>query len=247
MPIHDWSKVRAGIFHHFHQDWTIEIARTLNRGLLPPMYYAMAEQVAIGQIPDVLTLEQTTGPSVPRGEDGPGGLAVATTPPRARIVRQAESEEYAAKANRIVIHHNLGYVVAVLEILSPGNKDSRTALRAFVEKAAGFLRQGIHLLIIDLFPPTSRDPQGIHKAIWDEIHEEPFELPADESLTLVAYKATPVKTAYIEPVAVGDPLPDMPIFLTADIYVLIPLETTYMTTWSLCPQPMRELVDSAPR
>ena len=115
MPIHDWSKVRAGIFHHFHQDWTIEIARTLNRGLLPPMYYALAEQVAIGQIPDVLTLEQTTGPSVPRGEDGPGGLAVATTPPRARIVRQAESEEYAAKANRIVIHHNLGYVVAVLE------------------------------------------------------------------------------------------------------------------------------------
>src|SRR3989304_6068116 len=99
MPIHDWSKVRAGIFHHFHQDWTIEIARTLNGGVLPPPYYAMAEQVASGQIPDVPTLERNNAQSLPRGS---GGLAVAATPPRARIVRQAESEEYAAKANRIV-------------------------------------------------------------------------------------------------------------------------------------------------
>ena len=242
MPIHDWSKVRAGIFHHFHQDWTIEIARTLNGGVLPPPYYAKAEQVASGQIPDVLTLERNNAQSLPRGS---GGLAVAATPPRARIVRQAESEEYAAKANRIVIHHSLGYVAAVLEILPPGNKGSRTAFRAFVEKTAGFLHQGIHLLIIDLFPPTTRDPQGIHKAIWDEIYEEPFELPSDKPLTLVAYKATPAKTAYIEPVAVKDPLPDMPIFLSPDIYVLVPLETTYMTTWSMCPQPMKDLVDSA--
>jgi hypothetical protein len=242
MPIHDWTKVNAGIFHHFHQDWTIEIARTLNRGLLPANYHALAEQIAGGPIPDVLTLEHTPRP--PAGEtDTAGGLAVAATPPRTRIVRQAESEQYAGRANRIVIRHSLGYVVAVLEIVSQGNKDSRTALRAFVEKTAGFLRQGVHLLIIDLFPPTSRDPQGIHQVIWDEIHEEPFELPPDKPLTLVAYKAGSVKTAYIEPVAVGDALPNMPIFLTSDIYVLVPLETTYMTTWSLCPQPMKDLLE----
>ncbi len=35
MPIHDWTRVPAGLFHHFHQDWSIEIARTLNRGRLP--------------------------------------------------------------------------------------------------------------------------------------------------------------------------------------------------------------------
>jgi hypothetical protein len=244
--LHDWSKVKAGIFHHFHQDWTIEIARTLNCGLLPAQYYAMAEQVVSGQIPDVWTLEHSPAPSDVRS-DGPGGLAVAATPPRARIIRQAESDQYAAKANSIVIHHSLGHVVAVLEIVSPGNKDSRAALRAFVEKTVGFLRQGIHLLIIDLFPPSSRDAQGIHKAIWDEIHEEHFELPADKPLTLVAYKATPIKTAYIEPIGLGGPLPDMAIFLTPDIYVLIPLETTYMTTWSLCPQPMKDLLEPAAR
>jgi hypothetical protein len=90
-----------------------------------------------------------------------------------------------------------------------------------------------------------RDPQGIHKSIWHEVQEEQFELPADKPLTLVAYKATPIKTAYIEPIAVGDPLPDMPIFLTPDIYVLVPLETTSMTTWSLCPRPMKDLLEPA--
>ena len=67
--------------------------------------------------------------------------------------------------------------MAVIEIVSPGNKSSKAAIRTFVDKAVQFLRQGVHLLIIDLFPPTPRDPQGLHKLIWDEILEEPFALP----------------------------------------------------------------------
>jgi hypothetical protein len=35
----------------------------------------------------------------------------------------------------------------------------------------------MHLLTVDIFPPTPRDPFGIHKAIWDEIVEEPFVFP----------------------------------------------------------------------
>ena len=46
MPIHDWSRVDAGIFHHFHHGWIEEIARALNGGVLPDDYYAMAEQHA---------------------------------------------------------------------------------------------------------------------------------------------------------------------------------------------------------
>lgn len=70
-------------------------------------------------------------------------------------------------------------MVAVIEIVSPGNKSSRHALEAFVTKIADFLTQGVHVLVIDLLPPTRRDPQGIHGAIWDGLGEEPFELPAD--------------------------------------------------------------------
>jgi hypothetical protein len=62
-------------------------------------------------------------------------------------------------------------------IVSPGNKCGTHALQDFVNKSLAYLDQGIHLLVIDLFPPTSRDPQGIHKAIWQEVTDEPFELP----------------------------------------------------------------------
>jgi hypothetical protein len=47
----------------------------------------------------------------------------------------------------------------------------------FVDKTIQFLRAGIHVLAIDLFPPTPRDPLGIHKVIWDEIEETEFALP----------------------------------------------------------------------
>jgi hypothetical protein len=240
MPIHDWTRAPAGIFHHFHQQWIASLCVAFNQGGLPSGYFALAEQAAGGPIPDVLTLQQE-----PRGrriEEEDGGLAVAA-PPQTRFVTKAEPEQYAAKANRVAIYHPLGHLVAVLEIVSPGNKGSRHALRAFVEKAVDFLKQGVNLLVVDLFPPTTRDPQGIHKAIWDEILEEPFELPPDKRLTLVSYSAGPTKTAYIEPVAVGDRLPDMPLFLEAKKHVLAKLDATYAATWSVCPQPMRQLLE----
>jgi len=56
MPIHDWTRVPAGTFHHFHHSWIEEIARALNRGLLPRDYYAMSEQITGSLGPDVLTL-----------------------------------------------------------------------------------------------------------------------------------------------------------------------------------------------
>ena len=96
---------------------------------------------------------------------------MAAAPPKARFVVDGEEDAYAHRANRIRIQHRHGQVVAVIEIVSPGNKNTRTALRAFVRKASDLIWQGIHLLVIDLFPPSERDPQGIHKAIWDEIAE----------------------------------------------------------------------------
>ena len=44
MPIHDWTRVDAGIFHDFHLGWIAEIRHVLNGGLLPPNYYALAER-----------------------------------------------------------------------------------------------------------------------------------------------------------------------------------------------------------
>jgi hypothetical protein len=127
----------------------------------------------------------------------------------------------------------------VIEIVSPGIKDSLAALRDFVEKTVDCLRKGIHVLIVDLFPPTPRDPHGIHKVIWDEIVEEEFSFPVGKDLTLVSYKTGGERMAYIEPVTVGDTLPDMPLFLTNDLHVLVPLELTYQATWDATPEELR--------
>lgn len=241
MPIHDWTRVDAGLFHHFHQDWTIELCRTLNRGCLPPGFTALTDQQTGGPIPDVLTLQR--GTKNPATRDTGGGLAVATAPPKARFIDQAEEDTYSRRANRIRIQHRHGQIVAVIEIVSPGNKNSRTALKAFVRKASDLIWQGIHLLVVDLFPPSERDPQGIHKAIWDEIAEHPFELPPDKPLTVAAYRAVPTKTAYVEPVAVGDDLPSLPIFLTEEDYIPAPLEATYRASWSVYPADFKELLE----
>ena len=54
MPLHDWTRVPSGLFHHFHQDWSIEITRALNRGRLPKGLSALVERRAGVKEPDVL-------------------------------------------------------------------------------------------------------------------------------------------------------------------------------------------------
>ena len=243
MPIHDWTRVDAGLFHAFHQSWIVVLSRALNAGVLPADYFALPEQSIQGPIPDVLTLNLSSG----LGESNwtASGLSVATAPPRARLVRRAEETIYVRKADRIAVRHRHGQVVAVIEILSPGNKARKNELRTFVEKTSKLIMQGIHLLVIDLFPPSKRDPQGIHKAIWDDLVEEDFQLPADERLTIAAYDAGPPPVAYVEPIAVGEPLPHMPIFLKPDFYVPAPLEGSYRITWDdFFPAPMKGLLEA---
>src|SRR5262249_52687639 len=157
----------AGLFHDFHQSWIVALRDALNLGGLPPNYFALAEQSIYGPIPDVLALHLAADEEDPAGAAAPG-FAVATVPPRAHLGRRIEEKVYARKADRVTVRHRSGEIVAVLEIVSPGNKASKHALRSFVEKSAALIDQGVHVLVIDLFPPSRRDPQGIHKAIWDE-------------------------------------------------------------------------------
>src|SRR4051812_11133806 len=153
MPIHAWSKTDAGLFHHLHQRWIGNLCDGLN-AVLPPGYFALSEQVTAGPIPDVLTLERGGRVSQPSRADDDGGIRLATQAPRTRIVRRAEVDVYALKADRVAIRHRLGDLIAVIEVVSPGNKSSRAPIRTFVDKAVSFLRHGVHLLVIDLFPPS---------------------------------------------------------------------------------------------
>jgi hypothetical protein len=244
MPIHDWTRVDAAIFHAFHHDWITEISRILNRGLLPAAYYALPEQIAGGLGPDVLTLRRpgSNGAS-PAGTPVDGGMALALAPPRVRIRMRCEANRYAAQAKAVTIRHVSNHqVVAMLEIVSPGNKNSQNGLNAFVRKAHEALAAGIHLLIVDLFPPSPRDPQGIHRAVWGEDCGPDYALPPDKPLTCVAYIGGPSAEAFVEPVAVGDALPEMPLFLTAEVYVSVPLEATYQLAWEGMPAYWRQVL-----
>ena len=147
MPVHDWSRVDANLFHDFHQTWTINIRNALNGGLLPPGYSALVEQHAGGVAPDVLTLERRNRPNSPSGRTG-GAVLEAPPPPDWQVIHSA-AESSAVRANRITIRHSLGRVVCVMEIVSPGNKSGRAALRQFVEKTVEFLRAGVHVLVVD--------------------------------------------------------------------------------------------------
>jgi hypothetical protein len=242
MPIHDWTRVPAGLFHHFHQDWSIEIARGLNRGILPKGISALVEQRAGPRESDVLAIEKQS--NLHHAQTGSGGSVATLHRPVTRIVRRTSNEICWSRENRIVVRHHLGRIVAVIEILSPGNKDSRAALRDFVEMTIDFLRKGIHVLVVDLFPPTTRDPFGIHKVIWDEIEEEDFAFPFGKERILASYETGGERAAYVEPVAVGDALPDMPLFLTNYLHVMVPLEPTYQATWDASPEEMRVAVET---
>jgi hypothetical protein len=252
MPIHDWSRVEAGIFHAFHHAWIEELSRRLNAGILPADYYALAEQHAAGFGPDVLTLQAADRDSSEGRQEQPPvqlsgrTVAVLTAPPKTRLTAETDMEFYRRKQNAIVVRHVSGdRMVAVLEVVSPGNKSTRHALRAFVDKAAALLDQRIHLLVLDLHPPAKLDPQGIHGAIWEEISGQEYVAPAGQPLTLAAYESELTVRAHVEPLAVGDVLADMPLFLEPGGCVIVPTEATYENAFAVFPQRWRRVLEPA--
>ena len=229
MPVHDWSKAPAATFHHFHVTWIPLLAKVLNQRVLPKTYYALAEQVATDNhlTPDVITLQAADSGADVDSEQG--GTAIAVHPPKVSVTAVMDEEIYARKANRIAIRHvSDDRVVAVVEVVSSGNKSSKRDFDGFVDKAISLLYEGIHLLIIDLQPPSLRDPHGIHSAIWQELGGLEYVPPPGKSLTLVSYVAKPNLRAFVEPIGIGDPLPPMPVILTPDRYVDLPLEDSYL-------------------
>lgn len=251
MPVHDWTRVTAGTFHAFHLAWMAELQRALNSGIMPEGYYALAEQVAGDIGPDVLTLQDLGGDDIAAPphdldfDDDRGMVAVADAPPKVSATATAtEAILLAARRRQLVIRHLTGdRIIALIEIVSPGNKERRSTLDAFVDKAISALDQGYHLLVLDLFPPSAFDPQGIHGAIWTRIDGPGYVAPPEKPLTLAAYVSAQFITAYIEPVAVGSELIEMPLFLDPGHYVNVPLASTYRAAYEGVPQRWRRVIE----
>jgi hypothetical protein len=251
MLVHDWSRVLAGVIHDFHQRWIGALRDVLNEGLLPNGYYALVEQVAEGAIPDVLTLESPWESTVSLGNESSSvGVALAECPPRVEHVHFSEHDIYSRKAGRVTIFHATGdRVVAYIEIVSPGNKHSESAIQRFIRKLEDALRRGCHVLLVDVHPATTRDPRGLHARFWTDSFGDPNcpGITSQKPLAMVAYRADVAPTAYFQSFSVGDRLIDMPIFLTTDRYVNVPLEQTYGEAWRGFPARWKTVLEAAPR
>ncbi len=249
MPIHDWTRVYAEAFHDFHHLWIAELRQFLNEDALPNGYYTLAEQHTVPFLPDVITLE--------RGDEGSGGsawcdpggdagglVALAEAPPKVAISAQAsETAWFAQRKDRLVVRHRSGdRLVAIIELVSPGNKESRTTVEELAAKAAACIDAGVHLLIVDLIPRPATVPATLHGLIWSHYSSDSFDPPPGKGLTLMAYAAEPrgMSAAFIEPVGVGDPLIEMPLFLDPGHYLNVPLEATYGRAFAGVPRHLRE-------
>jgi hypothetical protein len=255
MPIHDWTRVDAGVFHDFHLSWTCAISRMLNQGSLPADRYSLVEEhkVAFGfELPAI-------GRSG-SGDQGSSGVPDTRRPfermprepwpdpPEARLVAESELDHYRRKHKTVTIRHEEDHeVVVMVEVVSPADKHCRRAVRLFVEKVAMLLERDIHVLIVDLYPPGPLDPRGIHGAIWEAITGQDYVPPQDKPLTLAAYESQGTIRSYVEPVAVGDELPEMPLFLGVGRSVRIPLESTYQATWESWPRVLRDRIEGRSR
>lgn len=237
MPMHDWTRVVAGIYHAFHHGWVSDIGRTLNR-TLPEGYYALPEQQAAGFGPDILALQT-------RPADGSGGAATATRPrPKTKVTVETDGEFFLRKKGSLAIRHVSGdRVVAVVEIVTPGNKNSAHGFKSFIDTAVELPTAGVHLLIPDPFPPGKRDPFGVHAAVVEALGtDDGFRLDAAEPLAVVAYECAASVRGYLNPLAVGDALPDMPAFLEPGVCIDVPLDATYTAAWDAVPKRWRDVV-----
>jgi hypothetical protein len=243
MPVHDWTRVSDGTFHDFYYSWVLEIKRALKRGLLPKGYYVMAEQIG-GDLgaPDVRTLQMAGQKAEPEGSLS-GTATLTESPPVVHARSTIARDSYARMQRAVVIRHTSDdRIVAMIEVLSAGNKSSRHAIQSFLDKAVAALDYGVHLLLVDVHPPGPRDPHGIHGTLLNEIGDDKYLLGSERPLTVAGYIGGPVVEAFVEHFAVGEPIPQMPLFLTRENYVRVPLEAAYMAAWGDVPPQYQEVL-----
>lgn len=231
MGAHDWTRMPDGLFHGFHTRWLTHMAEALNNGILPDEYSAEAELHFGRPESDVLTLRDDL--NRPADQEA-GGVAVADAPPKVRHKRLMTVAPQ-ARPRTLAVRRVTGTLVAVIEIVSPANKDRAEHVTRFVDKVCTALRNGVHVVVLDIFPPNRHTPGGWHPIIEAELDviadDDRQPQSADTPVALLSYETGgPDMLAYLEYLSYRDPLPDMPLFLAPGRYVNLPVESTYNAT-----------------
>jgi hypothetical protein len=223
MPLHHWPNPRVP-WRSFHNHWIVRLVEYLNQGILPPGFQARPTEFIVGIEPDLLLLQEADHPA----PNGPRlALSEATTtavlPPPAELPIVGIYSAY-----------DTSRLVAVIEIVSPGNKDRPEAVQSFVEKAIFLLQDGVHIMVIDVI---SLPQQPMRQPILERLGLPTADLAP--GLWLSSYCAIPEDSPYPRFIikewaslaALNTPLPTLPLFLQTDQqYVIVDLEQTYQET-----------------
>jgi hypothetical protein len=220
----------------FHHAWATFIAQQLNQQTLPPGYFAESE-ISVG--PELEIDVPAMRPPHPGGPVAPGASAGASAtaawaPPRPGITAKVEFSHLEGYGVRVYQDLGGAELRAAIELVSPANKDRAGSRRTFAAKCAGYLRQGVGLVIVDVVTARAAD---LHAELFDvlEATARPAAWTSATGLYAVAYRPVTVRPepwleAWPESLAVGKPLPVMPLWLALDLSVPLRLEDSYLAT-----------------
>ena len=221
MPLHDWSKVISNHFFNLQVPWLLSLIDRLNKDLLPK---------------DLYSITQFDFPSTP----------IALAPPFAdwdewgdRIRSRQHRGEW-LQHSAVIRQRKTHQLVAAIEIIRPQNLQSAKAVRAMTSRILKYLQSGIHLLLIDVFPPTEPKQVGFHAGVWKKLGHPPETTAAGQSPQVVSYLIGDTVEAFLHPLVFGVSLGEMPLFLTPTQVVNLPLEETYQHAWSRLPEMIQQ-------
>lgn len=238
MPLRDHFRppldnVRS--WEEFHGQWPAMIVMALARKL--PLRYVAAPRVHLGAYfeIDVASYEEDEASLLaPEGDAGEGGVATAVwAPPRPTFEAATdlpEQDEYEVRVYDTKRHRRL---VAAVEIVSPANKDRPETRRAFVVKCAALLQQHVSVAVVDLV--TTRQ-FNLYGDLLDLIGQaDPSLAPEAPPLYAAACRGARERDAWhfrawTHPLAIGRPLPTLPLWLADNLAVPLELEASYEET-----------------
>jgi hypothetical protein len=223
-PLHSWES--------FHSWWAVNLAESLI-ALLPVERFLVEVQVTLGTRveADVAEFESPEGVAV----NGAGGVAVQTWAPPAAVetVSMVFPDDIEVQVFDLLYGKRLA---GVIELVSPSNKDRPDSRRAFAAKCVAYLQRGVGLVVVDIV--TARR-FNLHHETLRLLGQDPERSPQLGDLYAVAYR--PVRRdeqnlldLWPHALAVGQPLPCLPLGLRGTIFVPVDLEATYSDTRRRC-------------
>ncbi len=233
MPLRDHFRPPVSKRHSwegFHGMWPGEIIRQL-REQLPPGFIA-EPRVHLGALyeVDVSTYESDDAHVNPRAERASGGTAtLAAVAPVVALEEEVESEyEYEVRVYDAERERTL---VAAIELVSPANKDRPRKRNAFVSKCAELVRRGVAVSIVDLVTVKNFNLYAELMAYTEHGEADPLcANPPPIYAASVRHGPRGEKVlfeAWSRALAVGEPLPLLPLWLSPEVSVALDLERSY--------------------